>query len=396
MTTTAKKVLVRGPVLTRSGYGTHARQVVRHLFNLQDSGQKLDIYFDVLPWGNTPWMLNPNHDKGLTGRILGFTDHESVSDYDVSIQIQLPNEWDVQKAKYNIGITAGVETTLCNPKWIEAINKMDLVIAPSEFTKTTFMNSGKVTTEIRVVPESFIDEILDDNVQPLELKEVESAFNFLVFGQVTGNNPENERKNLFYTMKWFCEVFANNPNAGLIINTNCGRKTVIDKVRTQKLLKEVLLNAGYNNVPKVYLLHGEMSNEDVAGLYKSPKIKAFLTLSRGEGFNIPALEAAASGLPVIATNWSAHTEFLSLGKFSSVEKTLVPIHESRVDNNIFMAGSKWAAPSEEDAKRRMRKMHESPSVPRQWAADLQKVIREQYSFEAISKSYKEALLGVFD
>lgn len=392
----AKKVLVRGPVLTRSGYGTHARQVVRHLFDLQDAGAPLDIRFEVLPWGNTPWIFKADVDNGLIGRIIGSSNPTELQQYDVSVQIQLPNEWDVNKAKYNIGVTAGVETTLCSPKWIEAINKMDLVIVPSEFTKKTFMDSGKITTEIRVVAESFIDEILDDNIPALDLENVQTPFNFLVFGQITGNNPENERKNLFYTIKWFCDVFAKNPNVGLVIKTNSGRNTVIDRYRTQNLLNDVLAKAGYNNVPKIYLLHGEMSNKDVAGLYKNPKIKALVTLSRGEGFNIPALEAAASGLPVIATNWSAHTEFLGKGKFISVEKTLVPVHESRIDGNIFIAGSKWAAPSEEEAKRRMKKFHESSQVPVEWAKDLQKILREQYSFEAISKAYKQALSGVFE
>ena len=396
MQSKTKKILVRGPVLTRSGYGTHARQVVRHLFDLQDAGAPIEIRFELLPWGNTPWIFKGDVDNGIIGRIIGSTNFNEIKEYDVSIQIQLPNEWDIKKAKYNIGITAGVETTMCNPNWIEAINKMDLVIVPSEFTKKTFLNSGEVKTDIRVVPESFIDEISDENLPPLELKNIESSFNFLVFGQITGNNPENERKNLFYTIKWFCDVFSKNPDVGLVIKTNCGRNTAIDRLRTQNLLNDVLTKSGYNGVPKVYLLHGEMSNEDVAGLYKSPKIKALLSLSRGEGFNIPALEAAASSLSVIATDWSAHTEFLGKGKFGNVSKTLVPIHESRVDGNIFMAGSKWAAPSEEDAKRRMRKIYESPSVPREWANDLKKVIREQYSFAAISNAYKQALSGVFE
>jgi hypothetical protein len=63
-------------------------------------------------------------------------------------------------------------------------------------------------------------------------------------------------------------VFSKNPDVGLVIKTNCGRNTAIDRLRTQNLLNDVLTKSGYNGVPKVYLLHGEMSNEDVAGLYK--------------------------------------------------------------------------------------------------------------------------------
>lgn len=387
-----KTILLRGPLLTRSGYGTHARQIARFLFDQKDAGVPLDIRCETLPWGNTPWILNGDLEDGLIGRIIQAT--TPLESFDISIQIQLPNEWDTAKAKFNIGVTAGVETTSCNPAWIEAANKMDLVIFPSKFTKAAFTNTGEITAKTAIVAESFIDEIANDNIAPLELEGIESKFNFLTFGQITGNHPENERKNLFYTIKWFAETFAKNPDVGLVIKTNSGRNTTIDRLRTEQLLRDVLNKSGYNNVPKVYLLHGEMSNDDVAGLYRSPKIKALLTLSRGEGFNIPAVEAAASGLPVIATGWSAHTEFLDKGKYNKVDYKLVPIHESRVDGAIFIAGSKWAAPSEEDAKRRMRRFYESSTIPKEWANDLRKIIREQYSFDAISRAYKEVLAEV--
>ena len=215
---------------------------------------------------------------------------------------------------------------------------------------------------------------------------------FLVFGQFTGNNPENDRKNLFYTVKWLCEEFSGNENVGIVLKVNSGRATKIDKAVTSKTLTQLIEQVrGKNKGPKIYLLHGNLSEEEIARLYIHPKIKGMISLTRGEGFGLPLLEAAASGLPVIATNWSGHMDFLGLGKFIGVESILAPVHPSRIDHHIFVEGSRWAHVNEQDAKKKIRKFYEKSSIPTQWAKDLQAKVRENFSSAAIKSSYDEAL-----
>jgi glycosyltransferase involved in cell wall biosynthesis len=356
---------------------------------MADRRGDIDIFVEPLPWGNTPWIVDPEAYDGLIGRIVQSA--RQKNGYDVSIQLQLPNEWNPFLADFNIGMTAAVEADRCNPEWVAAVNRMDLVVVPSEFVKSVLTNSGKVTTRIEVIPESYIDEVADDSIPPLPL-ELETDFNFLVFGQVTGNNPENDRKNLFYTCKWLAEVFKDSPNIGVVIKTNTGRNTALDRIRTQNLFSQLLTEIQQGPGPKFYLLHGDMTNAEIAGLYKNPTIKAMVALTRGEGFGLPILEAAVAGLPVIATNWSAHTEYLSKGKFIKVDSTLGPIHETRIDGQIFVPNSKWAHPTEEDAKRKLRKFAENSSLPRQWAKDLSKTLKDCYSYSVISEQYTK----VFD
>lgn len=97
-------------------------------------------------------------------------------------------------------------------------------------------------------------------------------------------------------------------------------------------------------------------------------------------------------MPVIATGWSAHTEFMNLGKYIKVDYSLEKIHQTRVDNQIFMPEAKWAVCSEQDAKRKMRKFYESPKIPTEWALSLQNIIQNKYNAVNIAKQYDEFLL----
>lgn len=387
---TKKKVLLRGPVLTQSGYGVHARQVAKWLFSRQD----IDVEVQALPWGDTPWLIDGNQDGGLVGKLMEKTIDPTGKIYDASVQLQLPNEWDTKLAKTNIGITAGVETDKCNPSWVQACNSMSLVLVPSKHAKASLTSSGNITTPVEIVPESYSEAI--DGTAKTKIDELDFAtsFNFLVFGQLTGNNPENDRKNLFYTVKWLCENFANDEDVGIVIKTNAGRNTHIDRKHVTQVLKSLLLEVRRGPFPKVHLLHGDMADEEVASLYRHPKIKALVALTRGEGYGLPILEAAASGLPVIATNWSGHLDFLSNGKFIDVDYTLETVHPSRIDGKIFMPGSKWAQPKEEDFKRKITKFRNSNSIPNDWAKSLQEKIQQKYSLKCIIDNYNEITKGI--
>ena len=396
-TTTTKHIVFRASTLTQSGYGVHARQIAKWLLDLEEKrAGEIKVYFQNLPWGITPCVVHPDEEHGLIGKILKRPFQENI-EYDVSVQLKLASEWNPFAAKYNIGITAGVETDKCNPTWIDALNRMDLVIVPSEFTKKTFLNTGNVTTRIEVIPESWFEEVRNAGKEPSVIEEklkLTTKFNFLLVGQFTGNNPENDRKNIAYTIKWICEEFKDNPDVGLIIKTNTGRQSKADKYNCVSILSNLLMQVKQGKGPKIYLIHGAMSNKEMVDLYTHPSVKAFVSLTRGEGFGLPILEAAACGLPIIATDWSGHLDFLNLGKFIKVDCALGPVHESRIDNNIFMPGTKWAYPNEQDAKRKLRRFQASSFIPRQWAKELQQKLLVTHSPEAIQEKYTNLLKDI--
>jgi hypothetical protein len=391
----AKTVLLRAPTLSMSGYGVYARQVARWLFEKADNAsrdKKIDIHTQLLNWGGTPWIVDTDACDGLIGRCLQASSYPKDK-YDVTLQMQLPNEWCPELGKFNIGITAGVEADGCNFAWVDQVNKMDLVVVLSEFTKKAFLNSGVVKTPIIVVPCSFPDAILSKEPVEIDLK-FDTKFNFLVFGQLTGGQAENDRKNLPHTIKWLMEEFQNDKDVGVVLKTNAGRFSKLDRHYCKNMVESLMKAINKAPNPKFYLLHGEMSDEELVGLYTQPSIKALVTLTHGEGFGLPILEAAACGLPVIATDWSAHTEFLGLGQYLKVESKLVPIPTSRVDNQIWMKDTKWADVNEQDFKKRVRRFYEASHTPKVWAQDLKVKLHQKYSFEAISKQYTTVFEGI--
>jgi len=374
------EIIVRAPLLSVSGYGQHSRQVFEAVKNIKNA----NVYTQIVQWGNTSWLINSELESGLVGDIMKRSTDKS-SGFDVSFQVQLPDEWSPDLAKINIGVTAAVETSSCNPAWAEKCNNMSAIIVPSDFTKKVLMSSGEIKVPIFVIPEWYIEEINEEYSQ-IDI-ETRTSFNFLIISQMTASDPAVDRKNIANTLKWIFETFKNDKDVGIILKTNCGRGTTLDRINTSQIVQQIITQTRGDSKVPVYFVHGNMTNKEISGLYKNKSIKALVSLTRGEGFGLPLLEAAASGLPVIATNWSAHTEFLNLGKWIQVDHTLVEIPNSRIDGRIFVKDTKWANPSEDSFKRKIRKFRDSSAIPTEWAKELKDTCRKKYSRVSILQNY---------
>jgi glycosyltransferase involved in cell wall biosynthesis len=374
------RVLLRAPLLTQSGYGVHSRQI----FEWLEKVPGIDLTVEVLQWGTTTWLLNPELQNGLIGRIMSKS-RELTAPYDVTFQVQLPDEWDTKLGKFNIGISAYVETDKCSQKWIECTNKMDAVIVPSTFTKNVVEVSGNVSTPIHVIPEWYNTEI-DNNIK--SDFHFAKKFNFLMVGTVTSRNPQDDRKNILYGIKWFCETFKDNKKIGLVLKISHGKNTAIDRQLTKNMLLNIIKEIRPGDYPKITLLHGNLTQKEVAGLYNHSRIKCLLAPTRGEGYGLPLVEAAASSLPIIATNWSGHLDFLK-NKFTKVDYNLRNIDASRVDNRIFVKDTKWAEVVESSFKRSMINVCNDIEEHKKIAVSLSKEVKKDFSKEKITSLYND-------
>lgn len=378
-----KKVLIRGPLLTQSGYGVHSRQILSYFLSRKD----VEVTTQILQWGITPWCVNSEKEGGIYAEAIS-RNKKIESKFDLTIQIQLPNEWDPSLGNYNVGVTAGVETDRCLTSWAtEHREKMNLVIVPSSHTKMSFLSSstGKEKTPIQVVPESYFSELeIEDPEQIFNFK---TQKNFLTIGMLTADDPDSDRKNLFNTVKWFCQEYDGNSNVGLIVKTSKGRETTIDRELVRKTLKQVVQASGCKKPPAVYMLHGSMTRKEMNSLYRHPSLLGFVSATRGEGFGLPMLESAVSGLPVICTNWSSVPEFLTGKSFIGVEYDLVSIPGHKCDNVIFAKGSRWANPRESNFKKKLRKLEENFKEYKAEALSLSESLKKSHSQKEIDRKY---------
>lgn len=379
------KVLLRAPLLTLSGYGIHSRQIFKWL-----NEKNIDLTVECLNWGETPWLLNQNEENGLIGEIM----KKSVAinpPYDLSIQVQLPDEWDPTLAAKNIGITAAVETDRCSPKWVEACNKMDKVIVPSNFTKSVIKRSGIVMTQIAVIHEWY-NEHLDEEIKIVEDEryKFDTDFNFLLIGQLTGQTPETDRKNIENTLKWLIEEFENEKNTGIVIKTNLGKGSTVDLKHTKFTIKSIIEKYRKGSFPKIHLIHGNMKNEEIAKLYNINNVKCFVTATRGEGYGLPIVDAARSGIPIVATNWSGHLDFVG-ENILKVDYQLKDISEQKIDNRIFFENFKWAEPKEESFKQKIREVYENYNMYKETAEKNAIFVKNNFSKQKIKKDYDKEI-----
>jgi len=375
-----KNVIVRAPLLSISGYGEHSRQI----YQWAKSIDTWTVSAQVLNWGNTSWYIDPDAENGLIRQIMSTSTNQTTG-FDISIQVQLPHEWDPNLAKFNIGVTAAVETDRCNPEWIDAANRMSIIIVPSEHVKRTLTESGNIRVPVHVIGEWYIPEV-DDVNSKIDLN-LSTSFNFLIISQMTAQNTNDDRKNILDTLKWMLDVFKDDKDVGIILKTNFGRGTKIDRKFTQDTVVKFINQHRKSQFPKIHLIHGNLTSSEIAGLYRHPTVKCLVNLTRGEGFGLPILEAAASGLPVITTNWSGHLDFMKMGKFVPVDYTLIDIPATRVDGKIFIAGTKWAQPLELDFKKKVEKFRNNSIIPKQWASELSQKCQNKFSRSSILSEY---------
>ena len=332
-----KKILITGPILSRSGYGEMARFALRSLKTTQNY---LDLYLLPTSWGNTGWLFEDNDERRWIESLIMKTQMYVQSannnpSFDISLQISIPNEWK-KIAPINIGYTAGIETTMVSPAWLEPSMQMDKIIVIIEHAKTSFVNTifgnqqgqqFRITTPIDVVHLPYRDL----NKESLDI-DFKYDFNYLSICQWS------PRKNMEQTIVGFLEEFANE-EVGLVLKINTANDSIMDREHTKKRL-EALLSNFPNRKCSITLLHGHLRDEEMLSLYNHPKIKSMVSITKGEGFGRPLLEFTMTGKPVIASNWSGHKDFLSMESSVMIGGSLTEVDDSAVDNFI-LKGSKW-------------------------------------------------------
>jgi len=401
-------VLVTAPVGTRSGYGSHSRDICRSLIAMD----KFDVKIWPVRWGNTPQDAldekDPN-DKVIVDRLLSNPNMDRQPD--VHIHIVVPNEFQ-PLAKYNIGITAGLESTVCPPEWLEGLNRMNLNIVPAKFikeslSKTVFdkhneqtkekIGEIKCTTPIEVLFEGadtklykptkeFSKELVD------ELEVIKEDFCFLFVGHWLQGSLGQDRKDLGMLIKTFYESFKNKKKQpALILKTSGATPSILDREDILAKLKQIKSTVSSDILPNIYVLHGDLSDDEMNGLYNHPKIKIHVSFTHGEGFGRPLLEASLSGKLIIAPNWSGHVDFLNDKDAILLPGGLNDVKEESLPKNMRIKGAQWFTVNYNYASKMLKEVFDNYSKYVVRSKRLAIKNQTKFSLDVMTKKFEEIL-----
>lgn len=403
--------VVYAPIETYSGYGARSRGFVKAL--IESKGEEWDIKIISCRWGNTPQGFLEDHPQEwgfLKERII----HQLTSQPDYMFWITVPNEAQIV-GKWNCLVTAGIETTVCAPQWIEGCNRMDLTLTSSNHSKKVFENSsfemkdsntGQFMKNIKLEkPVEVLFEEIDTNIykplKPSEFKELKlksdlnsipEDFAFLFTGHWLSGDIGEDRKNVGLTIKAFYEVFKKRKHKpALILKVSGAGSSYIDRREIQRKIRIIKDIVTGNNLPNVYVLHGEFTNEEMNEIYNHPKVKAMISLTKGEGFGRPLLEFSTTNKPIICSNWSGPVDFLKPEYCALLGGTLNPIHPSAQIKDMLIEGSSWFSPDASSIGHFMIDMHKHYKDWEAKAKKQGKYSRENFSFEKMRDKLNEIL-----
>ena len=343
------------PIDTYSGYGARSRDIAKAINELD----KYDVKIIPQKWGNTPMgFINDNPEWEFLRKHL-YLEPKLTQQPDIWCQITVPNEFQ-PVGKYSIGITAGIETTIAPGEWIEGCNRMDLVLGSSKHTIDVLRNSkwekrNKQTNQVEGYltwerdGEVLFEGAAVETYKPLKttkeitinLDGVKENFAYLFVGHWMQGQIGEDRKNVGLLVKSFFETFKNkNKQPALILKTCQVGSSYMDREAILKKIKEIKKTCKSNNLPNVYLLHGEFTNQEMNQIYNHPKVKAMVCLTKGEGFGRPLLEFSLVNKPIITTNWSGHIDFLNPEYTTLLPGQMTKVHPSSA-NNMLLKDSDW-------------------------------------------------------
>ena len=340
------------PFDTYSGYGARSRDLVKAIIELD----RYDVKLLPQRWGNTPWKFCKDNPEWEFLLEYVYPHPQLTEQPDIWMQITVPNEF-APVGKYNIGCTAGMETTLVDGSWVEGVNRMDVTLVSSEHSKTTFLNSifekkhtngqslGQIKVEkpIEVLFEGANLDVYFPDTKPCLIDfNIKEDFAYLFVGHWMQGQLGEDRKNVGLLIKAFYEVFKNkSKKPALILKTSGAGSSYMDRNEILKKIHQIKKSVNSTNLPNIYLLHGEFTDVEMNSLYNHSKIKAMVSLTKGEGYGRPLLEFSLVNKPIITTGWSGHTDFLKSEYVTLLPGKLEKVHDSAVVPNMILKDAQW-------------------------------------------------------
>ena len=391
--------VVSCPIDTFSGYGARSRDFVKSLIQLKD--KEWDIKIMPQKWGDTPWNFLSQNDP-LKQRYIGGLEQQP----DIWIQITVPNEFQ-RVGKFNIGVSAGIETTIYPAQFIEGSNRMDLNLVSSEHSKQVALNTQfdkvdkntnqkigviKIEKPIEVLFEGLdLNKYFKDSKKSNILNGIKEDFCFLFTGHWLPGSFGEDRKDVATLIKTFLETFntSSKNKPALVLKTSHVNYSLLDKEQILKSINSIR-DMVSGNLPNIYLIHGEMTDDEMNQLNNDPKVKSFVSFTKGEGYGRPLAEAAITGKPVIVSNWSGHTDFINKDYNILIGGGLKDVHKSSA-NQFLLKESQWFSINTDIASRAMKDIFKNYKKYWEVSRKQTQYLKDNWSFDKMTEKLNSLL-----
>jgi glycosyltransferase involved in cell wall biosynthesis len=396
--------VVSCPIDTFSGYGARSRDFVKALIKIK--GDEWDIKILSQRWGDCPYGaldINAPEEADLLSRILNPPQMEKQTD--VWFQITVANEFQ-PVGKVSIGVSALVETTILPGDLIEGLNKMNFNIVSSNFVKqvaeqTTFekldQNTKQKVGTVKVLKPI---EVLFEGVDVKKYKRIEKSnfdlssikeeFCFLTVGHWLSGDQGEDRKQITTLVKSFLEEFKDKKNKpALILKTGLAGFSIMEEEIVLDSIDAIRSLVG-GDMPNIYFLHGELTDDEINCLYNHEKVKAF-ALVGNEGFGRPYLEfSAASSKPIICSPFSGHVDFLNQEFNIFVTGKVEQIHPS-ASNPFLIKEASWFKADPKSVETSLKEVYENYNKYVDMGKRQGHISRTKFSFDSMVDRLKEIL-----
>ncbi len=334
-----------------------------------------------LSWTAYDWeMNNPSRQEDTTW------DYKISKDlpYNVSIfninadQMAVAKQYLPEKAwqGYRIGIWYW-ELTEFPEEWCSAFDLVDEIWAPTRFIQDNLQKIAPCP--VIYMPPGISRKMPDKKYDRAYFELPENAFLFL---NMFDAYSYSSRKNPSAAIEAFQMSFKpDDMTVGLVLKIN----NISKESKEYNELVEVL--KGYQNI---YIIPKTMTREEINGLINTCDVS--VSLHRSEGLGLLCEESMFFGKPVIATNWSGNTDFMTENSACLVDYTLVPIGEYYGTN---AANQFWAEAKVDHASRYMLRLREDREYYREISRNAKKYIYSRFSSEVCGKRMEEHIREIY-
>ena len=388
-------ILFSGLTSGATGYSVYAKAFFDHLINL---------------YGNDYYVFNTIDSKNQHYiSILSDQYNEIYNEFNIIkclINVGVPNKIDRisrDKVEYRLILTASIQSDKVVADWINQFNNVDLVLTISDFSKQVMYNAEteelKLNTDVKVV--KYGTQKYSDEIEIFNLNEIEEQFCYLFVGQWQPGDLGQDRKNIGMLIFDFIKTFKDyKVKPALILKTHTDYYSKIGQYQIFKRIDYIkkLFKEDYqqNQLPNIYLLYGQLTDEQLIGLYRNDKVKAMISITHGQGWGLPIMQFMLNTTkPVIYSNWSAMLEYTTdqYQQNLAIPGSLVQLNQKicTLYQNVMRPDSKWFEVNHQIVRQKMLQLYNDPFRYNDICVRQQEYLINKFNNKTMCEQIKEIM-----